>query len=255
MRRGPDLSPNYDCISNYPMPPHSMWCRPPARPDAYMPAFDPVFGAGDKLQLVTISQRLFAAAYDLLNTSVEWRISRYRHATAGRACGDVLEIGGGTGANLRYYPPDVRLTFLEPNPHMVSRLNRRAEKQGRRITVVEEFGEKMPFPDASFDTVVTTLVLCMVTDLHAVVSEARRVLRKGGEFHFYEHVAATRPAGRALQAGLNPAWKFLTTGCHLDRDIEAVIRAAGFRDIAIERFDIRFGTPIALPNIVGTATA
>ena len=57
-----------------------------------------------------------------------------------------------------------------------------------------------------------------------------------------------------MQAGLNPAWKFLTTGCHLNRDIVTAVESAGFGDVTIERFNIRFGTPIALPNVVGTAT-
>jgi SAM-dependent methyltransferase len=203
---------------------------------------------------MSLSQWAFAAAYDALNTAVEWRIARYRRATAGIATGDVLEIGGGSGVNLRYFPADTRLTFLEPNPHMVRKLRRRAEKLDREITVLQEAGEAMPFEDGTFDTVLTTLVLCTVHDLDAVVAEAVRVLRPGGRFIFYEHVAATGRAGRALQAGLNPAWKWATTGCHLNRNIESAVRSAGFSDVAVEHFNIRFGTPIALPNVVGVAT-
>ena len=190
-----------------------------------------------------------------MNASVEWRIARYRQATAGTVSGEVLEVGGGTGSNLSFFPPRARLTFLEPNPHMARRLRRRAAKLGLQIDVVEESGERMPFPDNSFDTVLTTLVLCSVTDLDAVAAEIRRVLRPGGRFVFYEHVAATGRAGRALQAGLNPVWKRLVAGCHLDRDVEAAVRRAGFTAVTVDRFDIRFGTPLALPNLVGEAMA
>ena len=203
---------------------------------------------------MSLSQWAFAAAYDVLNAAVEWRIARYRRATAGVVSGDVLEIGGGSGANLRYFPDGARLTFLEPNPHMAKRLRGRAERLGRPITVVEDVGEQMPFENGSFDTVLTTLVLCTVRDLDAVVAEARRVLRPGGKFIFYEHVAARGAAGKALQASLNPAWKFLTTGCHLNRDIVTAVEAAGFAEVTVERFNVRFGTPIALPNVIGTAT-
>jgi SAM-dependent methyltransferase len=203
---------------------------------------------------MSLSQWAFAAAYDVLNASVEWRIARYRRATAGIVTGDVLEIGGGSGANLRFFPADARLTFLEPNPHMVRKLRRRAAKLERHIEIVQDVGETMPFEDATFDTVLTTLVLCTVRDLGAVVAEARRVLRPGGRFIFYEHVAATGRAGRALQGGLNPAWKWATTGCHLDRDIESAVRSAGFSEVTVDHFNIRFGTPIALPNVVGVAT-
>ena len=204
---------------------------------------------------MSLQQWLFAAGYDLLNASVEWRIARYRRATAGTVSGDVLEVGGGTGSNLPFFPPQARLTFLEPNPHMAHRLRRRAGRLGRRIDVVEESGERMPFPDGSFDTVLTTLVLCSVADLDAVAAEIRRVLRPGGRFVFYEHVAARGGAGRALQAGLNPVWKRLVAGCHLDRDVEAAVRRAGFTAVTVERFSIRFGTPLALPNVVGEAFA
>ena len=204
---------------------------------------------------MSASQWLFAQCYDLLTASTEWRIARYRRACLGRVGGDVLEIGGGTGANLHLYPPDASLTFLEPNPHMARRLRRRAGRLGLKVRVVERGGESMPFADASFDSVVSTLVLCSVADLEAVVAEARRVLRPGGRFVFYEHVRARGAVGMALQRGLNPVWSRVTCGCHLDRDIVAAVGAAGFASVSVEPFDIRFGTPLALPNVIGEAIA
>jgi ubiquinone/menaquinone biosynthesis C-methylase UbiE len=204
---------------------------------------------------MSLSQRLFAAGYDLLNAGVEGRLTSYRQQTAGEASGDVLEIGGGTGANLPFYRGDVRLTVVEPNPHMTRRLRRRAARLGRRVTVVAGSGEKIPFPDASFDSVVTTLVLCMVDDLEQVVREARRVLRPGGAFYFYEHVASKSRRRRRWEDRLNPAWRFLTTGCNLNRDTAAAIRAGGFSRVALTAFDLSVGLPITLPNIIGEATA
>ena len=202
---------------------------------------------------MSISQRLFAASYDLLNWGVEGRLTAYRTRTAGRARGEVLEIGGGTGANLPFYPPEARLTFVEPNPHMVRRLRRKARGLGRDIRVVSDVGERLSFPDGSFDSVVTSLVLCMVEDVEQVVSEARRVLRPGGAFYFYEHVVSARPAGRAWQTRLNPVWRFFTTGCNLDRDITETIETAGFERVDVERFDLSVGLPVTIPNILGVA--
>ena len=202
---------------------------------------------------MSLSQRVFAAWYDVLNSGVEGRLTPFREQTAGRARGDVLEIGGGTGANLRYYPPGVRLTVAEPNPHMVKRLRRRADEQGREVAVVSDAGERLPFPNASFDTVVTTLVLCMVSDLDRVVRETRRVIRPGGAFLFYEHVLAGTRRMRVLQDALNPAWRFMTTGCNLNRDIAGVISGAGFSKVEIEEFNFRVGLVVSLPNIVGVA--
>ena len=201
---------------------------------------------------MSLSKRLFAAWYDILNSGVEGRLTGYRQQTAGKTWGDVLEIGGGTGANLSFYPADVRLTVIEPDVHMIRRLRRKADRLGRDITVVPEAGENLPFPDASFDSVVTTLVLCMVDDVRRVALEARRVLRPGGVFFFYEHVASQNPRGHRWQSRLNPIWRLVTTGCNLDRDIAADISGSGFAQVDITEFDLSVGL-ITLPNIVGAA--
>ena len=202
---------------------------------------------------MAISKWLFATWYDLLNSGVEGRVVPYRKRTAGNAWGDVLEIGGGTGANLPYYPESANITFIEPDTHMVRKLRRNIVRHKRSAAIVQQGGESLPFADASFDTVVTTLVLCMVSDADAVVREARRVLRPGGAFLFYEHVISPRPRGRWWQHRLNPAWKCLTTGCNLDRDLTASIQNAGFTSVELEAFDLSVRLPVTIPNIVGIA--
>jgi ubiquinone/menaquinone biosynthesis C-methylase UbiE len=202
-----------------------------------------------------LGKRLFAVWYDLLNAGVEGRVIPYRKLTAGVSQGSVLEIGGGTGANLAHYPPSTRITMLEPNPHMVRRLRRSADRLGRAVTIVPGVGESIPFADGSFDSVVTTLVLCMVADLGQVVTEARRVLKPGGQFLFYEHVASLDPKTLRWQTRFNPCWRFLTTGCNLDRDIAGAIQRAGFASVELRRFSLSVGGPAKLPNIVGVARA
>ena len=136
---------------------------------------------------------------------------------------------------------------------MVKRLTRTASRLGRDVRIVQEAGERLPFDDASFDCVVTTLVLCMVRDHDRVVREAKRVLRPGGAFFFYEHVVSPRRAGHWWQNKLNPTWKFLTTGCNLNRDITSTIRGAGFTEVELKTFDLSVGLPVTIPNIVGVA--
>ena len=203
---------------------------------------------------MTISQKLFANSYDLLNTLVEWRISSYRRSTAGQASGRVLDIGFGTGSNLKYYPDSVNITALEPNPYMFKKIRDRSSKAYKDINVFQGYGENMPFKDEIFDTVVVTLVLCMVSDVEKVVSEITRVLKPGGRFYFYEHVSSKSYLGKHFQSFLNPFWSFITTGCNLTRDTEKIIKEAGFAQVKSRKFTIRFGTPISLPNIVGVAT-
>jgi ubiquinone/menaquinone biosynthesis C-methylase UbiE len=203
---------------------------------------------------VTISQKLFADCYDLLNQLVEWRIFSYRQNTAGQAAGLVLEIGFGTGSNLKYYPDSVEITALEPNLYMFKKILDRASKSNKDVTVIQGYGENIPFKDEVFDTVVVTLVLCMVSDVEKVVSEITRVLKPGGKFYFYEHVSSKSYVGMRFQSFLNPLWSFITTGCNLTRDIERIIKGAGFDEVKSRKFTIRFGTPISLPNVVGVAT-
>jgi len=201
-----------------------------------------------------LGKRLFATWYDLLNAGVEHRVIPFRRETAGVSDGDVLEIGGGTGANLPFYPEGVRLTVLEPNPHMARKLRRNADRQGRAVTIVPGFGERMPFADGTFDCVLTTLVLCMVQDVEAVVHEARRVLKPGGRFLFYEHVVSSHQWASRWQTWLNPPWRFFTTGCNLDRDIGGDIEGAGFENVDYRQFSLSVGVPVKIPNIVGVAT-
>ena len=107
---------------------------------------------------------------------------------------------------------NAKITFIEPDAHMIKRLRRHISMQGKEATVVRQVGESLPFADASFDTVVTTLVLCMVRDPDAVVREVRRVLRPGGAFFFYEHVLSPRSRGRWWQNKLTPHGSALRRG-------------------------------------------
>lgn len=106
-----------------------------------------------------LSKRLFAAWYDLLNSGVESRVTPYRRLTAGLSLGRTLEIGGGTGANIPFYPPGVQLITVEPNPYMVRRFTATSEKNESSAVVISAIGENLPFADDTFDTVVTTLTL------------------------------------------------------------------------------------------------
>ena len=196
---------------------------------------------------------LFAYSYDMLNSSVETRLVQYREETAGKARGEVLEIGGGTGANLPFYRSDANLTIVEPNTHMAKLLRVKANELGRVVKIVDGYGEDLAFADGSFDAVVSTLVLCMVDDLPKVITEVRRVLKPGGAFYFYEHVVSRRPIVHKFQDILNPFWRLLTTGCNLNRDIEMAIKDDKFTQVEVTNFSLSVGMPVTLPNIVGVA--
>jgi ubiquinone/menaquinone biosynthesis C-methylase UbiE len=166
--------------------------------------------------------------------------------------GRVLEIGPGTGANLNYYPDNISLTALEPNPHMQSYLKEKAQALGRSIEVITGQAEAIPLKDESVNTVVSTLVLCSVTDLQRTLSEIKRVLKPGGTFLFIEHVAAPSDAAlRTIQRWIKPLWKRMADGCHPDRETWKAIETAGFAEVKMDHF--RLSLPVVSPQIMGRA--
>ena len=132
-----------------------------------------------------------APVYDrVMRGSEEACLRDWRRALLRSVRGRVLEIGAGTGANLPYYGPEVsELVLAEPDPRMRRQLEQALESSSRKATVSDARADALPFEDARFDAVVSTLVLCSVESLERSLSEIARVLVPGGRLHFLEHVA------------------------------------------------------------------
>jgi SAM-dependent methyltransferase len=197
-------------------------------------------------------QHFFAWALAHFNTKYETAVADYKRRLLSDLSGTVVEIGPGTGANLRYFPPGVRWIGIEPNPFMDQYLVREARELGRNIEIRRGTAEHLPVPDASADAIVSTLVLCSVRDLPGALSEIRRALKPGGRFVFMEHVAA--PQGtrlRRLQRCLKPVWRKLADGCEPDREISLSLEHAGFAEVNYSRFSAPL--PVVSPQIMGVA--
>ena len=177
---------------------------------------------------------------------------RRRRLLAG-AWGAVLEIGGGTGANLAHYRDVDRVTITEPDPFMRRRLEQKLTGARVPVEVSASGAEALPFSDGSFDTVVSTLVLCTVPDQGAALDEVRRVLRPGGRLLFIEHVRAAGAAAR-WQDRVEPLWRRLHGGCHPNRDTVAAIEEAGFEIESFESFRPPDSLSVLMPCVQGSAT-
>jgi ubiquinone/menaquinone biosynthesis C-methylase UbiE len=133
-----------------------------------------------------------APQYDRAMKLVErWWFVGGREWVCGRAEGDVLEVGIGTGLNLPYYPSDVRVTGVDLSPGMLAQARDRLRELSVDATLQEADAQALPFDDASFDSVVSTLVLCSVPDSRAAIREMRRVLRSGGRLLLLDHIGST----------------------------------------------------------------
>jgi len=152
---------------------------------------------------MSIRTRIFAATYDRFIAKTEAAgLAAHRAALLTGATGRTLEIGGGTGANLTHYGPAVEsLTVTEPEPAMLKRLRRRAQEVAPAAMVLRAPAEDLPFDDAAFDTVVSTLTLCSVDDQPRAVGELRRVLRPGGRLLFIEHLRSDDERTARMQDG------------------------------------------------------
>ena len=202
-----------------------------------------------------LRSRFFAFTYDRFSKgSEEAGLAEMRKNLIASASGDVLEIGGGTGANLGYYGAGVEsLTVTEPEPPMLKRLERKAREQNSQATVLRAPAEDLPFEDASFDTVVSTLVLCGVDDQPRAVRELRRVLRPGGRLVFIEHVRSDNPRLAKMQDRMNPVNRFLVC-CDCNRSTLDTIRSTGFEVTELEQTELPKAPPFVRPLILGTAT-
>jgi SAM-dependent methyltransferase len=187
------------------------------------------------------------------------RIEARRAALVGQAAGDVLEIGFGSGATLPFYDPAkvTSLTVVEPSEGMNRRAAARLAASPVAVTSVPGAGERLPFAEARFDTVVTCLTLCSVTDVPQVLAEIRRVLKPGGQFLFLEHVLSEDAGVRRWQGRLNPVQKVVGVGCNLNRDSAAMVRAAGFALPPVrQELEPAFGAMARLtPLIAGAAVS
>lgn len=188
----------------------------------------------------------------VLPRALDWVMSNpvmtaHRRALLSRAKGEVLEIGFGTGLNLPHYPPDItRITVVDPNPGMHRLAQKRIAESGRTVIPIVVGGERLALADQSFDTVVSTWTLCSIGPVEAALREIRRVLRPEGRLLFIEHGLSPEASVAKWQHRLTPLQKRLGDGCHLNRDIAALIRDSGLNIGELTRFDLE-----ATPRVFG----
>lgn len=202
------------------------------------------------------SHPVYAAVYDRYNRGAEntW-LGECRRLALPHARGRVLEIGAGTGMNLPLYRDVDEVVACEPDPAYRKRLQRRTPQAQVPVRVHDAEAERLPFADDSFDTVVSTLVMCSVDDPACSAAELRRVLRPDGMLLMVEHVQTSAGGWRrAMQHASVPVWRLFVGGCRPDRPTLATVREAGFDLRELRRFDPPRVPSVMFPFVVALAT-
>lgn len=173
-----------------------------------------------------------------------------------QASGEVLEIGVGSGLNLAFYDPARVTSVVGVDPSAALLVKARARVAAAPVTVdlTLAAAEALPFATARFDSAVVSYTLCSVADPARALAEIRRVLRPGAPLYFVEHGRSDDPRIRAWQARLTPAWRAISGNCHLDRDVAALLRAAGFALPALETGPAPDGLRLSSFTYQGIAT-
>jgi ubiquinone/menaquinone biosynthesis C-methylase UbiE len=199
--------------------------------------------------------RAFAVAYDpFLWVGERAGVRAQRRELLSRARGCTVEIGGGTGLNLPYYPDDLdELILTEPDAAMRARLEKRLGRGDRRARVVDAGAERLPFTDGSVDTVVSTFVLCSVDAPDLALREIARVLRPDGQLLFIEHVRSESPMLAYWQDRLAAPWRRFAQGCRCNRASAELIVACGLELERVRQASWHAMPPIVRPLIAGQA--
>src|SRR5262245_32276811 len=158
------------------------------------------------------------------------RAAERRAALVPMATGSVLEIGIGSGHNLRYYSSAVtRLCAVDPSAELLSMARKKIDRVDFPVELICQSAERLPVDSGSIDTVVMTWVLCSIPHPLEALREMKRVLKPEGRLLFVEHGLSPDPKVQAWQRRLNPFWRKFAGGCNLDRKIDETIASAGFR--------------------------
>ena len=206
---------------------------------------------------MSLWEHVFSALYDpLLWVGERAGMARRREDLLAHAEGRVLELGAGTGLNLPHYPDGLaELTLTEPAEPMIAKLERRARRSANDCRVVAAGAEELPFEENSFDTVVSTLVLCTVDDPRAVIAEIDRVLRPGGELLFLEHVRSDSNRLARWQDRLHRPWHAFAAGCHANRATVDLLRDSPLKVEAVNHDRWSWMPALVHPLAIGRAQA
>lgn len=185
-------------------------------------------------------------SYDLFMLPLEtFLLNRKRKDVLKDVSGNVLEIGAGTGTNLKYYDYEKLESLTITDQELSPTLTGYKHPEHLRVRTVQADAQNLPFESGSMDSVVFTLVFCSVTDPYAGLNEIKRVLKPGGRIFFIEHVLPRHNPMKGIFHKANHQWTKIAGGCNLSRETDKIIEESGFKIEKLDRFFGAFITGVA----------
>ncbi len=179
---------------------------------------------------------LSAALYDPVLAPFEvMGLRRWREWAVRAATGRVLEIGIGTGSNVRHYHDVQSVAAVDPDGASLQYAKAKLNGSATTFRLYQARAEELPFPDEWFDSVIATLVFCTIGDPVRGLGQVHRVLKRGGAFRLVEHVRANHRIIANVQDAMTPMWKVVADGCHLNRDTVSAVERAGFHVKGVQK--------------------
>jgi len=192
--------------------------------------------------------------FNILSGYMHWLFGKYKRSLFKDHPDTIVEIGPGSGANMRYLRKGTNVVAIEPNIHMHSNLKKNANKYGVNLQIKTLEGEDIDLPSNSCEFVVSTLVLCTVSDPFQCINQIRRILKPSGEFIFMEHVRAKEGTILSwIQKLIHKPWHWFFEGCHTNRDTKALLVAAGFKSLSVKDYNLLSPFIPIIPQIRGKA--
>jgi ubiquinone/menaquinone biosynthesis C-methylase UbiE len=160
---------------------------------------------------------------------------------------EILEIGFGTGINLKFYPQNVKkIIGIDDNNGMLKQAQKKISNGRFQIELINQSSELLPFPDKSINAAASTYTMCSIGNIASALKEIYRVLKPGGKYYFLEHGLADNPKTQKWQHRLNPIQNIWADGCNLNRDMKSLIKNAGLEIIEMKNYYMKRD-----PKIVG----
>lgn len=181
---------------------------------------------------MTFYQKLFASKYDSFMVDLETQFHPIRHDLIGHLEGRILDVGSGTGVNFEHFNSNANVIAVEPSKYMLekalTKLPQKANITTYNLGVTDKKLNTL-IPDHSLDYIVCTLVLCTIPNHTLALKTFKKWLKPTGKLIILEHIHAAHKPRQIIQNIINPVWKVIGDGCHLNRKTDLLIKEAGFK--------------------------